>query len=161
MKLTHLDKDGTVTMVDIGHKDITERKAIAQAIVRLNPKAFELLTTNKLPKGDAFACARIGAIMAAKKTAELIPLCHTLPLSYVGVDFETIEQASIRIIAEARCTGRTGVEMEAIIAATCAANILYDMCKAVQRDIVIADIRLLYKNGGKSGEFKAADFELK
>lgn len=159
-KFTHLDSNGKAHMVDVGSKPITSRVAVAQAVVRLSDKTLGLLLDNALPKGDVLACARIGAIMAAKRTAELIPLCHTLPLSMIGVNFEISRQPpSIRIISEARCEGRTGVEMEAIIAAQSAAAIIYDMCKAVQRDIIIDNVRLLYKNGGKSGEFRAAGFE--
>ena len=158
-KLTHLDDAGTARMVDVGEKAVTRRVAIAQAIVRLAPETLALLLAGNLPKGDALACSRIGAVMAAKRTAELIPLCHTLPLSFVDINFEISEEpAQIRILAEARCAGRTGVEMEAIIAAQTAAAIIYDMAKAVQRDIVITDTRLLYKNGGKSGEFRAPGF---
>ena len=157
--LTHLDAQGKARMVDISSKNVTNRIAIAQAIVKLNENTLRLILENGMPKGDVLACARIGAIMAAKRTAELVPLCHTLPLSMVKVDFE-IDKAKnlIRVLTEARCTGRTGVEMEAIIAAQCAAAIIYDMCKAVQRDIIIDQVRLLYKNGGKSGEFKAEGF---
>lgn len=156
-KLTHIDAHGNARMVDIGQKPATERIAIAQACVILSQETLKLLQTDSLPKGDALACARIGAILAAKRTAELIPLCHTLPLTHVDIDFE-IENTTIRILAQARCTGKTGVEMEAIIAAQTAAAIIYDMCKAVQRDIIISDIRLLYKTGGKSGTFTAPGF---
>lgn len=143
-------------MVDVGHKAVTERVAVAQAIVHLAPQTFALLKGTALPKGDALAVAKIGAILAAKKTADLIPLCHALPLSHVEINFNLDEAAnSIQILATTRCNGQTGVEMEAIVAAQIAAAIIYDMCKAVQKDIVISDVRLLYKNGGKSGEFKA------
>lgn len=156
MELSHLDADGNARMVDVGDKPVTRRLARAQAVVALAPATLALLLEKNLPKGDALGCARIGAIMAAKRTAELIPLCHTIPLSQVDVTFEISEaDSTIRIVTEARCNGRTGVEMEAIVAAQCAAAIIYDMCKAVQRDIVITDVRLLYKAGGKSGEFRA------
>lgn len=158
-KLTHLDDSGTARMVNVGKKDVTARTAIAQAVVRLAPETLALLVAGNLPKGDALGCARIGAILAAKRTAELIPLCHTLPLSFMDINFEIIEEpASIRILAEAQCQGRTGVEMEAITGAQTAAAIIYDMAKAVQRDITITDVRLLYKNGGKSGEYIAQGF---
>lgn len=157
---SHLDEQGATRMVDVGGKETSRRVAIAQSVVMLGAKTLEMLERAALPKGDALACAKIGAILAAKKTSDLIPLCHGLPLSYVDLKFEiSHEPPSIRIIAEARCEGKTGVEMEAIIAAQCAAAIIYDMCKAVQRDIVITDTRLLYKNGGKSGEFKAPGME--
>lgn len=158
-KLTHLDDNGTARMVDVGGKGHTSRVAMAQSVVLLAPATLKLLVDGDLPKGDALGCARIGGILAAKRTAELIPLCHTLPLSYVNIDFEIkCSPAAIRIITEARCCGQTGVEMEAIVAAQVAAAIIYDMAKAVQRDIVITDTRLLYKSGGKSGEFSAPGF---
>lgn len=155
--LSHIDEEGHVTMVDVGGKDVTERVAIAEAIVELAPKTLELLEKQALPKGDALGCAKIGGILAAKRTDQIIPLCHGLPLSFVDIRFEIAKSPPrIRIEAEARCAGKTGVEMEAIIAAQTAAAIIYDMCKAVQRDIVISNVRLLYKNGGKSGEFRAS-----
>lgn len=158
--LSHLDDCGNTRMVDVGAKAYTARRAIAQAVVYLAPETLNLLQKAALPKGDALACAKIGGILAAKQTATLIPLCHSLPLSFVDIRFEISDsQPQIRIIAEARCNGQTGVEMEAIVAAQCAAAIIYDMCKAVQRDIVIGDVRLLYKNGGKSGEFRAPGFD--
>ncbi len=159
MEFSHIDSSGNVRMVDVGAKPETERSALAQAVVRLSPKTLAMLEEAALPKGDALGCARIGAILAAKKTAELIPLCHTLPLCQVEVNFEVDgESSSIRILATARCHGRTGVEMEAIVAAQTAAAIIYDMCKAVQKDIVIADVRLLHKKGGKSGEYTAPGY---
>lgn len=159
-KFSHIDEAGKTRMVDIGHKPVTDRLAIAQAVVLLSAETLVLLEEAALPKGDALACAKIGAIMAAKRVDELIPLCHSLPLSQVDIAFEIGRNPpAIRILATARCSGRTGVEMEAIIAAQMAGAIIYDMCKAVQRDIVITDVRLLYKTGGKSGEFRAPDFE--
>lgn len=158
-KLTHIDANGVARMVDVGAKAETNRIAVAQTVVQLAPQTLNLLVQGILPKGDALGCARIGAIMAAKRTASLIPLCHTLPLSFIDINFEISEDpATIRILAEARCHGQTGVEMEAIVAAQTAAAIIYDMAKAVQRDIVITDTRLLYKNGGKSGEFCAPGY---
>jgi len=154
--LTHLDGKGQVHMVDVGAKAATARVAVAEALVRLSPKTFALLTDNALPKGDALACARIAGIQAAKKTAELIPLCHPLGLDAVDVRFELDQAAcTVRIEAEARLCAKTGVEMEAMTAASVAALTLYDMCKAAQKDIVIERVRLLYKCGGKSGEFRA------
>lgn len=158
--LTHIDADGTVRMVDVGAKPVTNRVAVAQSIVRLAPSTLTLLKECNLPKGDALACARIGAILAAKRTPELIPLCHSLPLSCVEIEFDIDDAASnIRILAKTSCVGKTGVEMEAIVAAQTAAAIIYDMCKAVQRDITITDTRLLCKTGGKSGEFRAPDYQ--
>jgi cyclic pyranopterin phosphate synthase len=153
---THLDDKGQARMVDVGAKAPTTRVAVAEAVVRLSPETYRLLTGEGMPKGDAFACARIAGIMAAKKTSDLIPLCHPLGLDSVDVRFD-LDQAghSVRIEAEARLTAKTGVEMEAMTAASVAALTLYDMCKAVQKDIVIERVRLTYKSGGKSGEFKA------
>ncbi|MDE5831635.1 MAG: cyclic pyranopterin monophosphate synthase MoaC [Desulfovibrio sp.] len=146
-------------MVDVGDKGETERIAIAQAKTLINAKTLALLREQALPKGDALGCARIAAILAAKRTPQLIPLCHSLNLTFVGVEFEIHDEPpSIRIIAEARCKGRTGVEMEAIVAAQTAAAVIYDMCKAVQKDIVITDTKLLFKSGGKSGEFRAPEY---
>lgn len=153
---SHLDANGKARMVDVGEKEISKRVAVAQAIVCLNQETMRKLLNQDMPKGDVLACARIGGIMAAKRTSELIPLCHNIPLNHVGIDFEILDKPPrIKILAECRCTAKTGVEMEAIIAAQCAAAIIYDMCKAVQRDIVIDKVRLLYKSGGRSGEFSA------
>lgn len=153
--LTHIDANGIARMVNISDKAITSRIAVAQAVVALAPETLRLLLEGNLPKGDALSCARIGAILAAKRTADIIPLCHSLPLDVAEINFEISEQPPrIRILAEMHCTGKTGVEMEAIIAAQTAAAIIYDMTKAVQRDIVITDVRLLYKSGGKSGVYK-------
>lgn len=154
--LSHIDQNGGITMVDVGDKKITRRMAIAEAYVELSEKTLALLEQQALPKGDALVCAKIGGILAAKRTPELIPLCHSLGLSFADIRFEIGHNpATIRIEAETRSTGQTGVEMEAIVAAQTAAAIIYDMCKAVQKDIVIKNVRLLYKNGGKSGEFRA------
>ncbi|MBI4807162.1 MAG: cyclic pyranopterin monophosphate synthase MoaC [Desulfovibrio sp.] len=153
---THLDDKGQARMVDVGAKAVTARVAVAEAIVSLSPETYRLLNDQALPKGDALATARIAGIMAAKKTSDLIPLCHPLGLDSVDVRFEMDDAThSVRIEAEARLHAKTGVEMEAMTAASVAALTLYDMCKAVQKDIVIERVRLLYKSGGKSGEFKA------
>ena len=158
---SHLDSRGNVCMVDVGHKPATRRVAVAEALVRLAPATLDLLRRAALPKGDVLTCAKIGGIMAAKRTAELIPMCHSLGLSYADVRFEIDEAAAtIRILSEARTDGPTGVEMEAIVAAQMAAATIYDMCKAVQRDIVIERVRLLLKDGGKSGRFEAPDARL-
>ena len=157
---THLAAEGRARMVDVGQKPVTSRVAVAEAVVELSARTLDLLREKALPKGDALACAKIAAILAAKNTANLIPLCHTLPLDSVDARFELGDTPpQVRIETEARCTGRTGVEMEAIVAAQTAAAVIYDMCKAVQRDIVISRVRLLYKNGGRSGEFRAPSFE--
>ena len=155
-KLTHFDDDGGAAMVDVGDKAVTRRTAVAEAHVVVSEKTLSMLQEAALPKGDALTTAKIAGIMAAKKTAELIPMCHPLALSYVDVRFEILEaEHTIRIEAEARTDCRTGVEMEAVTAASIAALTMYDMCKAVQKDIVISRTRLLYKSGGKSGVFRA------
>ena len=157
---THLDASGRAHMVDVGEKPVTRRVAVAEAVVLLSAHTLELLREKALPKGDALACAKIAAILAAKRTDSVIPLCHSLPLDSVDARFELSDTPpQVRIETEARCTGRTGVEMEAIVAAQTAAAVIYDMCKAVQRDIIISRVRLLYKNGGRSGEFRAPGFE--
>ena len=159
-KLSHLDETGNAQMVNVGKKAITRRRAIAQSIVNMNSLTLELLKNRNLPKGDALAFAKAGAILAAKRTPELIPLCHSLQLDFVDISFEIHDSPPhIRILAESVCESKTGVEMEAIIAAQTAAAIIYDMCKAVQKDIVITDVRLLFKEGGKSGIYRAADFQ--
>jgi cyclic pyranopterin phosphate synthase len=151
---SHIDADGNAVMVDVSGKVDTVRKAIAKGIVKVSGKTMDLLLSKALPKGDALNTAKIAGILAAKETHNLIPLCHPLPLSYVDVRFEVKKELNIiEVEAEARTTGRTGVEMEALIAVQIAAATIYDMCKAVQKDIVISDCRLVYKEGGKSGVF--------
>ncbi len=158
---SHLDAQGNVTMVDVGEKTPGRRVAIAEAIVELAPATLELLKKAALPKGDVLTCAKIGGIMAAKRVDELIPLCHSLHLSFADIRFEVRDKPpQVRIEAEARSVGATGVEMEAIVAAQTAAAIVYDMCKAIQRDMVISRVRLLHKSGGKSGEFNAPELPL-
>ncbi len=150
--------DGSVTMVDVGGKTETQRTAIVTAVVDVNAHTMDLLKRAALPKGDVLTTAKIAGIMAAKRTWELIPMCHPLALSFADIRFEIQDvPPSIRLEAEVRTTGRTGVEMEALIAAQTAAATIYDMCKAVQKDIVIRDVRLLYKSGGKSGVFTAPE----
>ena len=153
-----MDAGGGLSMVDVGAKPATRRKAVAEAVVRLAPATMDLLQRAALPKGDALVCAKIGGIMAAKRAAELLPLCHPLSLAFVDVTFDILDAPPrVRVVAETRATGATGVEMEAIVAAQTAAAVIYDMCKAVQRDIVIERVRLLHKSGGKSGEFNAPE----
>jgi cyclic pyranopterin phosphate synthase len=155
-ELTHLDRDGNARMVDVSAKAITEREARAEAIVRLSSEAFAALGTGRLKKGDALAVARVAGIMAAKRTSELIPLCHPLPISSVEIGFDTNgTDHTIRVEAHVRVTGRTGVEMEALTAASVAALTIYDMCKAVDKSITIEGVRLLEKRGGKSGDYQA------
>ena len=155
-KLTHLDENGAARMVDVSDKAATDREAVAEATITLSPDAFEAVTTGTAKKGDVLAAARIAGIMAAKKTSELIPLCHPIALTKANVDFEPdAERNAVRIIASAKTTGQTGVEMEALTAASIAALTIYDMIKAVDKTAVIGDIRLVSKSGGKSGAFVA------
>lgn len=155
--LTHLDESGQVQMVDVSGKPDTARCAIAQGRVRLSPAAYKLLSAQANAKGEVLNTARIAAILAAKRCAELIPLCHSLPLSFVGVEF-TLDDAAhhITIVSTCRTSHQTGVEMEAMTACSVAALTIYDMCKAADKGIVIEDIHLLYKSGGKSGEWRVA-----
>lgn len=155
-KFTHLKDDGSVTMVDVGNKETTRRIARAGCTVILNPKTFDLLVQKALPKGDVLSTAKVAGVLAAKRTSELIPFCHGLNLDFVDIDFTLEpESSSIHITTEARLSARTGVEMEALMAAQLAALTIYDMCKAVQKDIKITNCRLLHKSGGKSGEYNA------
>ena len=154
-EFTHLDDTGQLRMVDVGDKAETRRQATAACRVIVGPKVFPLLQAGRLPKGDVWAAARLAGIMAAKNTAQLIPLCHTLPLTGVEVDFSLEPQEwAVLIQARAKNFGRTGVEMEALTAAAVAALTLYDMCKAVDRGLVIKDLMLLEKSGGASGEYR-------
>jgi len=145
-------------MVDVGDKPATERRALARAIVRVSPDTAARIVAGDAPKGDVISVARIAGIQAAKRTSELIPLCHPLALSYVGVDV-TIDTGAgeVRLVAEARTTGPTGVEMEALTAASVAALTVYDMIKGIERGAQIASVTLLEKSGGRSGEWRAAD----
>jgi cyclic pyranopterin phosphate synthase len=154
--LSHFDKRGNAHMVDVGAKEITERVAVARASVTMQAATLKLIQTKKAAKGDVLAVAQLAGIMAAKKTPELIPLCHPLSLSSVDVKL-TIDARRRAVDIEATCKlkGRTGVEMEALTAASVAALTVYDMCKAVDRGMVISDVRLLHKSGGKSGTFNA------
>jgi cyclic pyranopterin monophosphate synthase len=155
-KLTHLDEKGSARMVDVSAKDPTQRTAMAEAIVRMKPETLDLVLEGKAPKGDVLAAARIAGIMAAKKTSELIPLCHPLPIAGVTIACEPDETDSlIRVLASVKVTGPTGVEMEALTAATVAALTIYDMLKAAERGIVIESVRLVSKEGGKSGVYRA------
>jgi cyclic pyranopterin monophosphate synthase len=155
MKPTHLDPAGAPRMVDVGAKPVTTRRAVAGAIVRMRPEALATLLDAGGPKGDALVTARLAGIGGAKRTAELIPLCHPLPLDVVDVELTPDREAgTVAIRAEARATARTGVEMEVLTAASVAALTLYDMAKALQRDIVIERIELLEKSGGRSGDYR-------
>jgi len=153
-RLTHLDEHGRARMVDVGAKGETQRLARAEALVTMAPATLAAVAAGALPKGDVLATARLAGIMAAKRTHELIPLCHPLNLSFVGVEIDVDEALpGLRITTEARLTGRTGVEMEALVAASVAALTVYDMCKAMDRGIEIGGVRLLEKAGGKSGHW--------
>jgi len=152
-EFTHLKADGSLHMVDVSAKGWTERKAIAKANVVFPPEIYSKVLAQDLPKGDFLACARVAGILAAKKTSELIPLCHPLPISQVQVDFKFLpESYALEITAEVKTVAQTGVEMEALTAVTISALTIYDMCKALHKGIRIENIRLVYKSGGKSGE---------
>jgi cyclic pyranopterin monophosphate synthase len=153
--LTHLDSAGRARMVDVGDKPATERRALARAIVRVSPETAAKVAAGDAPKGDVIGVARIAGIQAAKRTAELIPLCHPLQLSYIGVEGSIdVGAGEIELIAEARTTGPTGVEMEALTAASVAALTVYDMVKGVERGAEIAGVTLLEKSGGRSGTWR-------
>lgn len=153
--LSHLDESGQVRMVDVGDKADSDRIAIAQAAVRMSPQAYGLLTQPGQGKGEVLNTARVAGVLAAKRCAELIPLCHSLPLSFVGIEFSLDDQVHrIEIRATCRTRYKTGVEMEAMTACSVAALTIYDMCKAADKGIVVEQIRLAYKAGGKSGEWR-------
>lgn len=155
-RLTHLDAQGQARMVDVGAKAETARKAVASGRIRMNAAALAAIRDGDAPKGDVLATARIAGIMAAKKTGELIPLCHPLALDAVTVDF-AFEHDALRATATASLIGKTGVEMEAMTATSIALLTIYDMAKALDKGMVIEDVRLLSKSGGKSGEWKAPE----
>ena len=150
--LTHLDSSGKAVMVDVGGKSDTKREAVARGHIQLQPETMALLERDALRKGNAIEVARLAGIMAAKKTGELIPLCHPLGLDYVDVRIIR-NDCRLEIEATARCTGKTGVEMEALTAVSIAALTIYDMCKAVDKSMMIGEIRLVKKTGGKSGTY--------
>jgi cyclic pyranopterin phosphate synthase len=155
-ELTHLDEQGNARMVDIGAKSPTGRVAIASGRIRMSPRALAAIRDGDVPKGDVLATARIAGIMAAKKTADLIPLCHPLALDAVTVDF-ALEADAVLVTATASLTGKTGVEMEAMAATSIALLTIYDMAKALDKGMVIDGVRLIEKRGGKSGTWRAAD----
>ena len=153
-QLTHLDEQGAARMVDVGGKPQTARSATAEGRIRMGPATLAAVREGSGPKGDVLAAARIAGIMAAKKTGELIPLCHPLALDAVTIDF-AFEADAVRVTATASLTGKTGVEMEALTAASVALLTIYDMAKALEKDMTIEGVRLLAKTGGKSGDWRA------
>ena len=153
MTLTHIDEEGRARMVDVGDKPVTTRTAVASGFVQMSAATVAAIRERRTPKGDPLEVARLAGIMAAKRTAELIPLCHPLPLNHADVQLE-VRDDGIAITATARTDSKTGVEMEALTAASVAALTIYDMCKAIDKAMVITDIRLESKTGGRSGEYR-------
>jgi cyclic pyranopterin phosphate synthase len=152
---THFDEKGQARMVDVGAKDVTIREAVAKGEVQMKRETLELILQGRATKGDVLGVARVAGIMGAKKTPDLIPLAHPLPLASVKLEFyPDKDRSAIEIEATVRVSARTGVEMEALIAVACAGLTIYDMCKAVDRGMVISEIRLMEKSGGRSGHFK-------
>ncbi len=152
-ELTHVNARGEARMVDIGSKEDTLREAMASGGVRMLPETLKKIKEQQVKKGDVLAVARVAGIMAAKRTPDLIPLCHTILLNEVTVDFAVVGEDYIKVMANARCTGKTGVEMEALTAVAVACLTIYDMCKAVDRGMTIESVRLESKSGGKSGTY--------
>ena len=155
--LSHFDDSGASRMVDVGQKQVTERMAKACCYVTMEEKTLELITDRKIKKGDVFEIARVAGIMGSKQTSNLIPLCHPIGLDSVTIDFEIVDKKTVKIVAKATVHGRTGVEMEALTATTISALTLYDMCKSVDRSIIIGPAGLIEKEGGKSGHFIRPD----
>jgi cyclic pyranopterin phosphate synthase len=154
-RLTHLDESGSAQMVDVGDKDVSQRWAVAEAVVQMTPATAAAVAAGDAPKGDVLGVARIAGIQAAKRTPELIPLCHTLALTYVGIDGEVDADAGeVRLRAEAHTTAQTGVEMEALTAAAVAALTIVDMVKGLDRTVAITSVRLTEKTGGRSGRWR-------
>lgn len=153
-KLTHLDDSGAAHMVDVGGKPQTQRRAVASGVITMTPAALAAIRAGNAPKGDVLSAARIAGIMAAKRTGDLIPLCHPVGLEAVNIDF-AFEENAIRTVATASLTGRTGVEMEAMVAVSIALLTIYDMAKAIDKGMVIGQVRLIEKTGGKSGDWIA------
>lgn len=157
-EFSHFNAQGRAHMVDVSAKKETERQAMAAGSVRMNAETFQLVKTGGIKKGDVLAVAQVAGIMAAKRTSDLIPMCHPLPLTSINIDFSlNEEELVIEIRSTVKCTGVTGVEMEALTAVSVAALTIYDMCKAVQKDMIIDNVRLLKKSGGKSGDYSIPD----
>lgn len=158
MGFTHIDCHGNALMVDVGAKDVTSRRAVAEGRIRMSRECFELVKDGRMKKGDVLGVAQVAGIMAAKKTAELIPLCHTLLLTGVKVELELLDgESAVRAVCSVKCDGKTGVEMEALTGASVALLTVYDMCKAVDRSMEILSVHLVEKHGGKSGDFYYGD----
>ncbi|MCB4861956.1 cyclic pyranopterin monophosphate synthase MoaC [Sphingobium sp. PNB] len=155
-KLTHLDEEGSAHMVDVSAKATTARKAVASGRISMSPDAAAAIEQGLVKKGDVLAVARVAGIMAAKRTANLIPLCHPIPLSSVSIDLD-LDGSGVTVTATAKTAGQTGVEMEALTAASVALLTVYDMAKALDKGMIISDVRLLAKSGGKSGDWTAGD----
>ncbi|MBY0343895.1 MAG: cyclic pyranopterin monophosphate synthase MoaC [Sphingomonadales bacterium] len=155
-KLTHLDETGAARMVDVGGKPATARRAVASGRIAMSEECLAAIRAGNAPKGDVLGTARIAGIMAAKRTGDLIPMCHPLGLEAVSIEF-AFEETAIRVTATASLTGKTGVEMEAMTAASIALLTIYDMAKAIDKGMVISEVRLIAKSGGKSGDWKAAE----
>ena len=153
-QLSHVDEQGRIRMVDTGNKEITQRHAVASAKVLMGPTTLDALREHRTPKGDPLEAARLAGIMAAKRTADLIPLCHPLPLTHVDIQ-ATLEVKGVSLTAEVSTNAQTGVEMEALTAVSVAALTVYDMCKALEKGMTITDVRLQLKTGGKSGDYSA------
>ena len=156
-ELTHFDESGASRMVDVGDKPVTQRVAVAEAVVSMEPATLQRIRGGGMDKGDVFEVARLAGIGATKRTSELIPLCHLLPLDSAQLDFSCPDEQTVRIEARVSNRGRTGVEMEALMAASVAALTIYDMCKAIDRGMEIGRVRLLEKSGGRSGHFLRDD----
>lgn len=153
MELTHFNKEGHAKMVDVTDKEVTYREAVAEGVIYMNEQTIQAIADGNIKKGDVLSVAQVAGIMAAKKTSDIIPMCHPLMLTGVDISFD-VKKTEIAIKAIVKCKGETGVEMEALTAVSTAALTIYDMCKAVQKDMTIGDIKLLEKTGGKSGHYK-------
>lgn len=154
-EFTHFDDEGKSRMVDISDKKITMREAKARGIIKMKPETLKMIMEGKVKKGDVFGVAKIAGIMGAKKTSDLIPMCHPLEITSIELDFRPLEkESSIEIESRVKVAGRTGVEMEAVTAVSIAAITIYDMCKAADKEMIISDIKLIEKKGGKSGKYK-------
>ena len=159
MTFSHLDEKGEARMVDVGDKRVTRREAVAEASVRMKPETLTRIANGDLPKGDVFSVARVAGIMAAKRASDIIPMCHTLPIEHVRVALEPVPPDCVRIEAAVSCAYKTGVEMEALCAASAAALTVYDMCKAVDRGMTVERVGLVKKTGGKSGDYQRSGTE--